>query len=480
MTYNKQGKLMQFDERFMHATLTNVRVLQGAFPNDAQFAVDSRNVADGDIFIAIAGVHADGHDFIGDALRNGACGVMIEEKKKACLNQIESSLLNNKLIVFVADTLQALFDLAGAWRKQFTCPVIAVTGSVGKTSTKETIGAILRTNNMNCLVSYGNQNTKIGASLNLLKMRDYHDVAIFEVGINKRGEMGEIARLIMPTVGVITAIGHSHMEGLGSLHDIAVEKRDLFKYFTENNIAIVNGDLPILSQVSYHHPIIKFGLKTTNQIQARKIRIDGQSVSFILKIYKEKYAVTIHKPHMGYVMNVLAATAIANLMKVDSDVIARAIQQPIEIPDRFERQLFTLGKGGVVINDCYNASPESMKAALLAFQHLDTSVQKIAVLGDMLELGINSPFWHRQLGRFLRKVPSLKHVILVGSLVQWTKKTVPVGLRVDIVPSWQDAVIKLKEKLEQESMILVKGSFGMELRNVVKALKPCRIDNNIR
>ena len=120
-----------------------------------------------------------------------------------------------------------------------------------------------------------------------------------------------------------------------------------------------------------------------------------------------------------------------------------------------------------MINECYNANPESMKAALLALEHIKTGAYKIAILGDMLELGVNSPFWHRQLGRFIRKVPSLKEVILVGSLVKWTKKTLPVTVKVALVPTWKDAIKKLEGKLAKDNLILVKGSFGMQLDNVV-------------
>ena len=140
---------------------------------------------------------------------------------------------------------------------------------------------------------------------------------------------------------------------------------------------------------------------------------------------------------------------------------------PVVIAGRFEQRKLSHVQG-FMINDCYNANPESMKAALLAFQRIETKAKKIAVLGDMLELGVNSPFWHRQIGRFLRKVPSLKQVILVGNLVQWTKKTIPAGVPVTIVDSWQEAVKHLREQLaHEESAILVKGSRAMGLNNLV-------------
>lgn len=338
---------------------------------------------------------------------------------------------------------------------------------MGKTSTKEIIKSIFTVNGTPYIASEGNQNTRVSVAITIFKMRSHHHVAILELGISKRGEMAELAKIARPTTAIITAIGHAHMEGLGSLADIALEKRDIFKYFTDSSIGIINGDQPLLANVGYNHPMIKFGAKTINQVQARKVHATGTNISFVMKVYKEKHMVTLLHPHEGAVMNSLAATAVAYLLKVPTLKIIEGIQQPMRVSGRFEEKALA-AKRGTIIHDCYNANPESMKAALLAFQKIETKAQKIAVLGDMLELGVNSPFWHRQLGRFLRKVPSLKHLILVGDMVKWTYKTVPVGITVEIVPSWKEAVEKLEQKLAQESVILVKGSRGLALENLVQ------------
>lgn len=459
---------MRFDELFIKKTVPSVSI-QGSLPENPHFVVDSRRVSAGDIFVAIPGSRVDGHEFAVSALEKGAWGVLINRDQQEKLMPLMKPL-KPRLVIVVDDTVSALIDLANCWRSLFSIPIVAITGSVGKTSTKEIVAAIVRAAGINALVNEGNQNTKIGVSLNILRMRPEHHVAIFEVGISKRGEMAELAQLIRPTIGVITTVGHSHMEGLGSLHDIALEKRDLFKCFTEQNIGVVNGDIPQISTVSYPHPVVRFGLKTINQVQARKIKMAGSSVSFVLKIYKEKYSIVLPHGHMGSVLNSLAATVVAHLLGVPHQVIVAAIAKPLAIPGRFERKQMGDSTTGIIINDCYNASPESMKAALIAFEHMETPAQKIAVLGDMLELGVNSPFWHRQLGRFIRKVPSLNRLILVGSLVQWTKKTLPIGLAVELVPTWQDAVSLLDYYIKQdESLVLVKGSRGMALDNLVDA-----------
>lgn len=458
---------MVFDKSFLNRVLPDA-IIVGHIPEDINFVVDSREATEGDIFVALKGMVVDGHDFITQAFERGAAGAIIAESKKDILKKNKGGV-ESKLIIIVKDPLQALIKLATEWRAQFSYPVIAITGSVGKTSTKEILAQIMSHAGKKYLVSYGNQNTKIGVALNMLRMRVDHELAIFEIGISKRGEMAELSYLLKPTSAAITNIGHQHMDGLGSLHDIALEKRDVFKYFTEESIGIINGDQTILANVSYAHPVIKFGSKTTNQIQVRKIKIAASQISFILKIYRKKYSIVLNKPHIGIVFNILTATAAAHWLGVSDDIIIESIQKPFVIGGRFEERA-VINNRGILINDCYNANPESMKAALLAFQQIETQSPKIAILGDMLGLGVNSPFWHRQVGRFLRKVPSLNKVILVGNLVSWIKKTAPVGLRVEVVESWQEAAQKIESELQYNPAILVKGSRAVGLENLVSRL----------
>jgi UDP-N-acetylmuramoyl-tripeptide--D-alanyl-D-alanine ligase len=458
---------MRFDLDFIKEAVPDLSIIQTASLPDYIFSIDTRTLQPGELFIALQGSNVDGHSFIVQAFERGAGGVIINESRKSVLAKLDPALVKDKVLLMVGCTKEALFALAAAWRTKFTIPVMGITGSVGKTSTKELLTTIVNQTSMRCLSSPGTQNTKIGCALTILKLREHHQLAIFEMGINKRGEMAQLAQLVRPTAAVITNIGHSHMEGLGSLHDIALEKRDIFKYFNEDSIGIINGDIPFLSTISYPHPVIKFGFKTINQIQARKVSISAQQTTFVLKLYKHKYSITLTKNHQGAVANALAAAAAAQLLGVPHELIIRGIEQQPTVPGRFEKRMLQKGTG-ILINDCYNANPESVKAALLAFEKIETSAQKIVILGDMLELGVNSPFWHRQIGRFLRKAPSINHIILVGDLVKWTKKTVPVGMTIDLVPSWKEAVEKLQEKTNHESYVLVKGSLGMKLGNLVE------------
>jgi len=455
---------MRFDEHFLTGALSEISLEGKNFPKDVKFSIDSRTLQKGEIFIALRGAKVDGHDAIGDALKMGAAGVFVSERK--ALKAVDSHLLKDRLVAVVPDTLVALVKLARIWRAQFDYPVVAITGSVGKTTAKEMVSNILNFGKKKYVASYENQNTKIGLCLNILKMRPEHEVAVFEVGISRRGEMAELVDILRPTTALITSVGHSHMEGLGSLSDIASEKRKVFIHFKQDSIGLINGDLPVLAGVGYDYPVIKFGTKTTNQIQARKIHISGDTINFVLKIYQKKYSVTLKNTHMGAVYNALAAATIGNFLNIDHEVIVNGIQVPIDVSSRFEKLKISKERG-VIINDCYNASPESVKAALFALEHMDTDSKKIAVLGDMLELGVNGPFWHRQLGRILRKVSSLKHIVLVGDMVTWTKKTIPIDVSVEHVATWKDATKILEKMMDRESLVLVKGSNGMNLNKLI-------------
>ncbi len=457
---------MRFNREFVKAVIPEALFFGVEFPQEVSFTVDSRALARGEIFTALKGSQADGHNFIEDAVKKGAAGLIINQSSQECLQKISQESKNKLAIAVVPDAYAGLLALAEAWRALYDRPVIGITGSVGKTSTKELLAHILKLAGKNCLSSHGNQNTALGGALNILKLRPSHDVAVFEMGISRRGEMAKMAQMIKPTTALITTIGHSHMEGLGAIGDIAAEKRDIFKCFKEDSIGIVNGDQPFLSSIAYTHPIIKFGCKMTNQLQARKIQVRGAETHFILKLYRERFRIVMPTNHIGPVMNGLAAAAAAHIISISSDIIIKGLQTYAPIQSRFERRSIK-AKKGVLIDDCYNASPESMKAALLAFEKLEDKGQKIAVLGDMLELGVNSPFWHRQLGRFLRKVPSLNHVVLVGENVKWAQKTLPAYVTYDIVPNWKSAIECLSKKLDKESVVLVKGSNSIGLDNLV-------------
>ena len=461
---------MHLDGMLLKSVLPNVELINFNDSEDISFSVDSRSVLSNEVFIALKGAKVDGHDYLSEALKNGAGGLMLKHSEKERLSGIDPELLKSKLLIIVEDTFDALIHLAASWRKKFSCPIVAITGSVGKTSTKQIVGNICLRANQKVFISKGNQNTLLGVSLNILRMRNV-EAAVFEVGINKRGEMAQIAKLLNPTIGVITNVGHSHMEGLGTLVDISSEKRDIFKSFQESSIGIINGDSVYLSGIGYSHPVLKFGSKTINQIQARKIKIGINGIDFILKIYTEKFNVHLDTFHEGLVYNSLAAASVAHVLKISAKTIVEGISEQLKITGRFEKKNISGGRG-ILIDDCYNANPESVKSALVAFNRISTSFKKVIILSDMNELGEDSPFWHRQIGRFLRKIDSSSYVILMGKMVQWVAKTVPFGIKVDCVSDYQETLDLLEPLMETQKLcILVKGSTFAYTSGLVKLVK---------
>ena len=455
---------MHLNKQFITDVLATPHFLGTDVPVETNFSVDSRTVQPGDIFVAIAGKTHDAHDHLDAVIAKGAAGFILAKQHQATIEKKYGKALQNSFVMFVDDPLKALIDLARAWRSNFSIPIIGVTGSVGKTSTKELIATVFRTANLPYVASYGNQNTLLGVSINILKLRPEHKVAVFELGISKRSSMKELAHLLKPTIAVITHIGHAHMEGLGSLYDIAVEKRAIFSAFEPHNIGIVNGDVEILTKVSYPHPVVKFGLKTTNQIQARKIVIKNNTISCTVKVYDQKYSILLQGCHEARVMHALMALSVAHYVGIPMPIAIEGIQKQTVVQGRFEE--LAVAHNGIIINDAYNANPESMKAAMLAFNAYSTEREKIMVIGDMLDLGIDSSFWHRQIGRFLRKVPSIRHVILVGSKVEWTLKTLPVGIKVQLVANAQALIPVLKPLVNKNTIVLLKGSNGIHLHEV--------------
>ncbi|MBV8661058.1 MAG: UDP-N-acetylmuramoyl-tripeptide--D-alanyl-D-alanine ligase [Candidatus Dependentiae bacterium] len=459
---------MQFDKEFVKNALSNAQMINGDFAPNSSFSVDTRTLQPGDVFVALQGQRCDGHQFIGEALAKKASGLLVAQNKRAEIEALHGSALQSVKILYVEDTLAALVNLAKEWRSKFTYPVVGITGSVGKTSTKEMVANILRTSGEPFFVSYGNQNTIIGVAINILKMRPGFKAAIFEVGISERGAMAKIADMLRPTYALITGVGHAHMQGLGSLGDVAAEKRAIFSCFSDANIGIVNGDQDVLSSISYAYPVLKFGFKTSNQIQARKISIKNNVITFVAKIYKKKYSIILQGSHEGAVLNALAAISIAHMIEIPTEVAVAGVQKPLAVQGRFE--FCNTKDHGVFINDSYNANPESVKAGLLAFNSYESELSRIVVLGDMLELGTDSAFWHRQIGRFLRKISGIKHLVLVGIMVQWTKKTAPLGLNIEIFDTWEQALPAIKKVTTPKTITFVKASQGVGLQNIIDAL----------
>lgn len=438
-------------------------------------AFDSRELKEKEVFIALKGERVDGHEFLSDVLAKGASAFIVSLPIENCLKKFDVKKLDNRLIIVVPDTYQALLNVAKCWRTKLSMPVVGITGSIGKTSTKEILRSILQKAGVSFYVSLHNQNTFIGLCVNLLNVPVDCHVAAFEVGISKPGEMAVKVDILRPTIGVITCIAHSHVLDFGSLQNIAFEKRQLFKYFSAQDVGIIFGDQLLLTDVHYAHPIAKFGFKIKNQVQARKARMMLESdfhgeAEFNLKWYGQKAFVHIKNCHIGLIHNALAASTIAYFLKVPLKNIIDGIQEYQGFERRFETKNIRGGRG-IIVSDCYNANPESMKAAIEAFNHMPSQGKKFMVLGDMLELGEKESFWHRQIGRFLSKVDTVEKVILVGQKSRCIAQTAPRSLPIEFAEDWQAAKVKLEHLLpEKNALILVKASKDIALYKMVAEL----------
>lgn len=469
----ERGQIKPFDAKFV-ATILPESIIVGNFPIELNTAgswvIDSRKVEPGAFFVAIKGMKTDGHLFIAQAIERGARLVLMDVANRAELDKLSPIARAKTCFILVSVPEIALVQLARAWRAQFSIPVVGVTGSVGKTTTKELIAAMVRLGGKSCLVSSGNYNTALGAAITLLGLRPGHDCAVLEMGISERGEMVRLADLIRPTLGVITTVAHQHLDGLGSLPDIAAEKRAIFTHFQPDFIGIINGDQALLSNVSYSHPVVRFGYKLTNQVQARRLVLEGGQLTCLLKVYGERFQLTLPTPHKGFLLSALAAAAAAHFLEISPASIVAAIETMAPVRGRFN--VIPLKRfAGVVIDDAYNASPESVKEALIAFEQLALNGRKIAILGDMLALGEQSAFWHRQIGRFLRKTPHIERVVLVGEQMREAEKTMPRWVTYQTVPRWEDAQSIVEAILaKEESALLVKGSHDIGLHQLVTNL----------
>lgn len=442
---------------------------------DVAVTVDSRLVNKDDVFVALTGQSTDGHAFLDAAIAAGASAFIVHQRDAHVAAVLTPARIGNRMVIQVADTYQALLSLTIAWRARMNFPIVGITGSIGKTSAKELVRSILQHAGLKFYVSYKNQNTFTGLCINILRVPLDCDAAAFEVGISKPGEMDVKADILRPTIGLITCIAHAHLLDFGSLANISYEKRRLFKHFTAQDVGIVFGDQPLLTDAYYAYPVAKFGFKTKNQVQARKVRVVPTSsgatmTEFILKWYNEKSSIVLQNNHVGLVQNALAASTVAYFLKIPFKVVCDAIQAYTGFENRFETKTIK-GNRGLIVSDCYNANPESMRAAIMAFDKMAAKGKKIAVLGDMLELGEKEDFWHRQIGRLLGKTESIEAVVLVGQRSRMIAKTAPSFLTIELAENWQSAKEKLEAMLpEKDALVLVKASHGMVLNNIVDAV----------
>ena len=433
-------------------------------------ATDSRTVAKGELFIALKGIRFDGHHYALEALEKMAGGVVVEEEK---VGDIRWNGYQSRAVIAVKDTLRALGDLARDRRRKYNTPVVALTGSNGKTTTKEMISVCLETT-FPVLKTRGNFNNLVGLPLTLLNLTEKERVVILEMGMNVPGEIRRLTEIAEPDVGLITNIQKVHLEGMGSLERLKEEKGDLFRRMKKNGTIIVNRDDPRVIDLAseFSGQRITFGIENPADVMAKEIRLRAaEGTSFTLRMEGEEIEITLPLLGRHFVPNALSAIAIASLFGIEVRKSKEALEGFQPFPMRME--IVHLEGGKTLINDAYNANPRSMELALETLAEMKGKGRAIAVLGDMLELGSFTEEAHQQLGQKAGEL-SIDLVLTFGEQAPVVAESaIRHGLppeRAKVVKSHREAISILKEIMKEGDWVLLKGSRRMAMEKIVEGL----------
>ncbi len=455
--------------------LTDYRPTQ-VEPAVSSFVVDSREALPGSAFIAFRGENVDGHDYVADAFARGAIVALVEHLPTTgewahIDTRVGQVMTPNRLpvCIIVENTLTALQRIAGAWRSRFDVRIIGITGSVGKTSTKELTAAVL-SQRFRTLKSEGNQNNEIGVPLTLLNLRPYHERAVIEMGMYALGEIDLLCDLARPVIGVVTIIGPVHLERLGSMEAIANAKRELVTALPEDGTAVLNMDDPRVMDMApfTKASVFTYGLDSNADLWADQIESMGLD-GVRLTLHHREEALSVRVPLLGRhsVHTALRAAAVGLIEGLGWEEIIAGLGS---MSSQLRLVVIPGPRGSLLIDDTYNSSPDSALAALNLLEDLDG--RHIAVLGDMLELGDAEHHSHQVVGRRVAGVADL--LITVGRRAETiAREAVGAGLaanRVRAVGDAPEAVPLLEELVNPGDVILIKGSLGMKMDRIVTAL----------
>jgi UDP-N-acetylmuramoyl-tripeptide--D-alanyl-D-alanine ligase len=452
-------------------------VRQGAWGTFCGVSTDSRTCQTGELFIPLTGESHDGHEFIPKALLRGARGVLVEQRIVGAGLKPAPIVPPEVTFIAVRDTLAALGDLARVWRARFRVPVVAITGSCGKTTTKEMIAATLAPA-FRVLKNPLNLNNLIGLPLTLLELEESHEAAVVEMGMNAFGEIQRLTRIASPTVGVLTNVYPAHTEGVGDIAGVARAKGELIQALDRGARLIYNADDPLVVRLAqdFRGPQLGFGLGARAHLRAwsRQIRgRDGQSAR--LSYEGREWPLSLAAPGLHMLYNALAATAVGLALSLTPEDTAAALGNFRAIHRR--SQVVTLDSGVHLLNDCYNANPGSMAMALATLMELKDHGRAAAALGDMLELGAGAADGHRELGRQAARL-GLDLLVIYGNFRQEVAAgAAEAGLapeRIFPVDRRADGARILREYLQPGDWLLVKGSRGMHMEALIDRLEERR------
>ncbi len=434
-------------------------------------SIDSRRISAGSLFIPLKGEKCDGHIFIDAAFNQGATASLL--RKGNPVIQRLKNVLQDKILIEVEEPLKALGDIARWWRDKFSATIVAITGSNGKTTTKELLWNIISEKTA-AIKNPGNWNNLIGLPLSLFQLNATMKVAVLEMGMSEKGEIGRLTEICKPQIGLITNIGPCHLETLTTLEDVAEAKAELFERLESSDIAIINKDDFRAASLAErtHAEIVSFGVEK-GDIHALNIRsYNCCGAEFDLNVMGEKTTVRLKSLGKQFLSNALAAAAIAHTIGSGTEEIRKGLESFTGIPGRME----TINLGGVqIINDAYNANPVSMQASLSALSSITTGNHKIAVLGDMLELGPQSIKFHTQIGEKAAGL-NIDHLFLIGDFSSFVRKGAVSGgmnsKNITVCDNLKNIADILKNKMVDGDSILLKGSRKMEMEKIIELLKP--------
>lgn len=421
--------------------------------------LDSRKIEKDFLFVATVGEHVDGHSFIAKVKEMGALAVICEKVPEVEIPYI-----------LVEDSFKALRDAASFYRRQLSVKVVGITGSVGKTSTKEVIASVLSKNFRVCKTQ-GNFNNEVGVPLTIFSIKDTDEIAVLEMGINHFGEMHRLGEMAMPDVCVYTNIGQCHLEFLGSRDGILKAKTEMFEHLNDDAVAVLNGDddkLFTVKEVQGKKPVF-FGIGEQNTYRAVNIEPDGifgSKATIVTPTGNFDTFMPLPGEHM--VWNAIAATAIGEHFGMNTTEIDAGIRSVQAVGGRSN---LIRTKNWNVIDDCYNANPNSMKAAIDLLKMANT--RKVAVLGDMFELGENERSLHGEVGKYAVEA-NIDELICVGGLSKAMFEEAVKANKTTSVYYFEtrdDMISKKTFLFKQGDTILVKASHGMEFAEVVKLLQ---------
>jgi len=433
-------------------------------------STDSRTVGKGQLFWALKGETFDGHDFVKEAIKRGAAGAVVDKDWT-----LDLPANTRASIIGVRDTLKALGDLAREWRRGFDARVAAITGSGGKTTTKEMICAILSLEGLT-LKNEGNFNNLIGLPLSLFLLDKSHRYAVLEMGMNRPGEIGRLTKIADPDIGLITNVGRAHLEGVGSVEGVAKAKVELLDKMAPRALAILNGDDRILMQAAaaFRKKPVTFGQGLQNTVRADKIRSLGrEGFSFDIHWRGKFFSVRLRVPGYHNVYNALAAAAIALSLDVPKDRIQEGLGQFEGVKGRFK--VMPLANGSLLIDDTYNSNPSSLRLSLESLKALAPKDRKVIVgLGEMLELGEETETSHVEAGEMVAEAGADWLVALGDHASEVIRGAVDKGFprrRAIRVKDHKEMGAKILELMKPGDLVFLKASRRIGLERVAERIK---------